>query len=156
MKGKNSMKRIVILLMILTLCLTLAACGGDDNAASPTTAPTAAEAGSMTVEEFLTTSAGMTAAKNFKNSAEAEGNCTARCYAEGNIMVFEGSFISEIPADKLSSIKAAIDSYLNSDDTAAGMETILEGLVQYGVADPKAKIVFCDVNGNVLGEKIYE
>ena len=151
------MKRWIIAVLMAAVCITLAACGGsgaervaDASPASPGEARTA-----MTVEDFLYTSPGLKGANSFKNSAEASGNCTARCYADGNIMVFEGKFLAQIEPDMADTVNNAIDRYLNDEEIILGMEEIVQSLADYGVISPQAKIVFLSCDGEVLGERIY-
>lgn len=163
------MKKIITLLLLLTVCLSMAACGLTDQktdngkTADPTSAnrdrdavASGDEAGTMTVGEFLETARGRKEAEAFKQNAEAGGNCTASCYAEGDTMVFEGRFTRELSDEELEAVYPAIEAYLNAEDTAEGMADILIGLRDCGVRSPKAKIVFSTVDGAVLGEKIYE
>lgn len=70
-------------------------------------------------------------------------------------MVFDATFTQEIPEDRLDQSKEALEEYLDEDTAAESMGDMLDVLEKAGVKNPKVKVIYRTLDGDILAEKTY-
>ena len=168
------MKRFICLLLILLLCVGLAACSSDSNQkkandtasgvqsavedqVSATEASDASAKSSgkyATIQEYLDTPAKKEALDALNDPESGVG---LHVYGDGDTLVYDFTFTEHIGDDRLSSVKETLQSSLEEESSYSSYGAALDeikGMVN--VENPKAQVVFHNDDGSVIAEKIYE
>ena len=175
------MKKMIVLLAVLLLCLSLTACSGDpadtkgfddaetvsdNNTANNASSAAETEAVSDTlnadgdleavINAYLKSDNGQDMIESFREGAEANGNLTFDSYADGNYFVFESKFNSEIPESSFESVKKEMDDTFAEEETKATFEA-LKLFLQTTLSDDRVgvKVIYLTKDGELVAEKVY-
>ena len=157
-KGQNKMKRVIAILLTILIIAALSACGSSESdketASTPdeTKATAESEGVSLQLQEFLDSEVGKKMESGFVSGAESD-KCTARCYVDGNELIFETKYTIDIPESSFESVKESILKTMESEETVSSFDSMKALIGTYVSSDFKLRCVFLSSDGAVIAEK---
>ncbi|MBQ3330211.1 MAG: DUF4854 domain-containing protein [Ruminococcus sp.] len=157
------MKKLICLLLALLFCVSLAACGEKNSensatkdsadSAAATVAPTASAKRFVSIDDYLNDPG---IQQRIKESTEGgESVVKTEVYAEDNTLVYEYTYVEHYSEENVAVMKEKIDSALS--DSAEVFTGVAEELRQYvDTENPRVKVVYCNDDGSVITEKVFE
>lgn len=156
------MKKLICLLLALVFCVSLAACGenSSDNAATKDSAETAAATDApvkpfASVEDYLNDP--QVQERINEQSEGDESVVKMAVYAQDDTMVYEYTYVDHFADDQITVIKERIDSALSDSTSTDVYGDVVDELRRYvDTENPRVKVVYCNDDGSVIAEKVFE
>lgn len=149
MKGQNKMKRITAILLTILIIAALSACGSDNGSKDPTE-----NSANGALAEFLESDTGKELVETLVSSAESGGSVSAKCYADGNTLVLDSSFVNDIPEKSIDSVKSSLRESVEEDSFKSKFDKIKPVIKAFIGTDVDIKIIFRTNDSTVLLEEI--
>lgn len=152
------MKRFLCLLLAALFCLSLAACGNNDNGSTPDSA-SAAQDSSENVKRYASIDDYLNdpeVQKSIDSQKKDSGSAVKMdVIAQGDTLVYQYTYAEHIDDNTVASVKQALEASL--EDNAAAFTQVISELQKYvDLANPKVKIVYCNDDGSVITEKVFD